>query len=295
MPKKFSYAIAFSRNLGWVTEAEQERLRTCRVAIAGMGGVGGAHLLTLARLGVGKFSIADLDRFDIVNMNRQAGAFMSTMDLEKSGTMAKMALDINPQADIRAFNAGVDASNVNEFLDGAELYVDALDMFAVQARRLVFSACRRLGIPAITVAPLGMGAALVNFLPEKMSFEDYFGLEGQGEGEQILRFLVGLAPHVLHRSYLVDPGRVNLAEQQTASTAMACQLSAGVMGSEALKILLGRGRVWSAPHAIQFDAYRNKLVHTWRPGGYRNPLQRIGLAMLKQLLRRAAAQRTPMP
>jgi hypothetical protein len=140
-----------------------------------------------------------------------------------------------------------------------------------------------------------MGAALVNFLPGKMSFEDYFGLEGQNEGEQILRFLVGLAPRVLHRTYLVEPGRVNLARQQTASTAMGCQLSAGVMGSEALKILLGRGSVWSAPHAIQFDAYRNKLIHTWRPGGYRNPLQRVGLALLKRLLRRAAAQRTPTP
>jgi molybdopterin/thiamine biosynthesis adenylyltransferase len=295
MPKKFSYATAFSRNLGWVTVAEQERLRTCRVAIAGMGGVGGAHLLTLARLGVGRFSVADLDRFDIVNMNRQAGAFMSTMETEKTDTMTRMALDINPQADIRAFNAGVDASNVDEFLNGAELYVDALDMFAIPARRAVFSACQRLGIPAITVAPLGMGAALVNFLPGKMSFEDYFGLEEQSEDEQILRFLAGLAPRVLHRPYLVDPGRVNLANQQTASTAMGCQLSAGVMGSEALKILLGRGSVWSAPHAIQFDAYRNKLIHTWRPGGYRNPLQRVGLALLKRLLRRAAAQRTPTP
>ncbi len=295
MPMEFSYPTAFSRNLGWVTQSEQEKLRTCRVAIAGMGGVGGVHLLTLARLGVGRFSIADPDQFDVVNMNRQAGAFMSTMGLDKGSVMEEMALDINPQADIRALNARVNGSNVDEFLRGADLYVDGLDVFAIGARRVVFAACTRLGIPAITVAPLGMGAALVNFLPGKMSFEDYFGLEGHNEDEQILRFLVGLAPHVLHRTYLVEPDRVNLAQQQTASTAMGCQLSAGVMGAEALKILLGRGRVWSAPHAIQFDAYRNKLAHTWRPGGHRNPLQRAGLALLKQALRGATANRKPRP
>jgi tRNA A37 threonylcarbamoyladenosine dehydratase len=59
------YATAFSRNLGWTTEWEQQALRARRVAIAGLGGVGGAHLLALARLGIGGFHIADLDRFDL--------------------------------------------------------------------------------------------------------------------------------------------------------------------------------------------------------------------------------------
>ena len=70
----FNYDEAFSRNIGWVTEAEQQSLRGKRVAIAGLGGVGGVHLLTLARLGIGRFAIADLDRFDLVNFNRQVGA-----------------------------------------------------------------------------------------------------------------------------------------------------------------------------------------------------------------------------
>ena len=53
----FDYQMAFSRNIGWVTEAEQERLRTARVAVGGLGGVGGVHLLTLARMGIGRFTI----------------------------------------------------------------------------------------------------------------------------------------------------------------------------------------------------------------------------------------------
>ncbi|HSG22550.1 MAG TPA: ThiF family adenylyltransferase, partial [Azonexus sp.] len=71
MMTTFNYDEAFSRNIGWVTEAEQQRLRQSRVAIGGLGGVGGVHLLTLARLGIGRFTIADFDVFDVVNFNRQ--------------------------------------------------------------------------------------------------------------------------------------------------------------------------------------------------------------------------------
>ena len=62
---EFDYDTAFCRNIGWVTEAEQHRLRLKRVAIAGLGGVGGAHAATLARLGIGRFHLADFDSFDL--------------------------------------------------------------------------------------------------------------------------------------------------------------------------------------------------------------------------------------
>jgi hypothetical protein len=72
---------------------------------------------------------------------------------------------------------------------------------------------------------------------------------------------------------------------------MACQLCAGVAATEALKILLGRGRIRAAPHGVQFDAYRNKLVHTWRPGGHRNPLQRLLMAIVRRRMDRIGAGR----
>jgi tRNA A37 threonylcarbamoyladenosine dehydratase len=99
----FAYDLAFSRNIGWVTEAEQARLRGSRVAIAGMGGVGGFHLLTLARLGVGQFNIADLDTFELANFNRQAGAGMASIDRAKVEVLAEQARQINPELDLRVF------------------------------------------------------------------------------------------------------------------------------------------------------------------------------------------------
>jgi tRNA A37 threonylcarbamoyladenosine dehydratase len=70
-PPVWDYHEAFSRNIGLFTVEEQEKLRRSRVAIAGMGGVGGVHLVTLARTGIGNFTIADPDRFELANMNRQ--------------------------------------------------------------------------------------------------------------------------------------------------------------------------------------------------------------------------------
>jgi hypothetical protein len=129
-----------------------------------------------------------------------------------------------------------------------------------------------------------MSAGLLNFLPGGMSFEDYFQVAGKPELEKAIHFLVGLAPALLHRHYLADKSRVDLRARKGPSTIMACQLCAGVAASEALKILLGRGKVWAAPHGIQFDGYRNKLAHTWRPGGNRNPINRLAIAIAKKTL-----------
>lgn len=282
--RAFDYQQAFSRNIGWVTPAEQQTLRGKRVAIAGGGGVGGVHLLTLARLGVGRFHIADFDRFDIVNFNRQVGAMMSTLDQPKAEVLARMARDINPELDLRVFPDGVNSGNLDQFLDGVDLYVDALDFFAFDARAQTFAACARLGIPATTAAPLGMGAALLTFMPGRMTFEDYFQWGERDEVEKAVRFVVGLAPAGLHRPYLVVKEAVNFAERRGPSTFMACQLCAGIAATEALKILLGRGKVLAAPWGVQFDAYRNKLARTWRPGGNRHPLHRLAIAIgMRQL------------
>ncbi|MEJ2620107.1 MAG: ThiF family adenylyltransferase [Candidatus Thiodiazotropha sp.] len=273
----FNYQLAFSRNIGWVTESEQQRLANARVAIAGLGGVGGSHLLTLTRLGIGQFNLADFDSFAIENFNRQSGANLNTIGKSKLDTMIDAALAINPQLKLKTFPQGVKADQAVTFLQGCDIYLDGLDFFAMPARRAVFAACQELGIAAVTAAPLGMGSALLCFIPGKMSFESYFQLDGVDEYQQYLRFLVGLAPARLHQAYLVEPQRIDLLAKRGPSTAMGCELCAGFAASQVLKLLLGRGRVPAAPWGLQFDAYENRLAKTWRPGGNRHPLQRLAI------------------
>jgi len=280
----FDYNEAFSRNIGWVTEDEQTVLQSKRIAIAGMGGVGGSHLLTLTRLGIGKFNIADFDIFELANFNRQAGASIPTINQEKSATMENLAQAINPELDIKRFEHGVTVGNLDDFLDGVDLYIDGLDFFVLDIRQKVFARCYELGIPAITAAPLGMGTALLTFLPGKMSFEQYFRLQGHDPMEQQIRFLVGLSPSFLHQPYLVDKSRVNFVDQKGPSTPMACELCAGATATEALKILLDRGKVQCAPWGYQFDAFRNKFKKTWRPGGNENIIQKIAIYIARKMI-----------
>ena len=285
----FSYSQAFDRNIGWVTEAEQRTLRTKRVAIAGLGGVGGVHLLTLTRLGIGNFNIADFDHFEIHNFNRQVGANVHSIGRPKIDVMTEMASAINPELGIRKFEDGVNASNVEGFLDGVDLYVDGLDFFVLDERQRVFDLCAARGIPAITVAPLGMGAALLVFMPGRMSFEEYFRMGQTSPEEKAARFLVGLSPSMLSIGYLVDPSRVDLVARKGPSTPMACDLCAGIAGTEALKILLKRGSVVAAPWGVHFDAYKNRLKRTWRPGGNAHPLQRALIALTMRRYASSAA------
>jgi molybdopterin/thiamine biosynthesis adenylyltransferase len=284
MAIQFSYNEAFSRNIGWITESEQAHLRTCRVAIAGMGGVGGSHLLTLTRLGIGNFNIADFDTFELANFNRQAGAMMSSIGQPKVNVLEKMALNINPELSVQKFNNGINEDNLEDFLQDVDLYIDGLDFFVLDIRQKVFAKCYELGIPAITAAPMGMSVALINFLPGKMSFEQYFRLTGFSATEQQIRFLIGLSPALLHKSYLVDKTGLNFSEKKGPSTSIACELCAGATATETLKILLKRGGVLTAPWGYQFDAFKNKLKKTWRPWGNNNLIQRLVIYIVNKLI-----------
>ena len=144
--------------------------------------------------------------------------------------------------------------------------------------------------PDLSEGLLYSEAALLNFLPGRMTFAEYFGLDGCPDDEKPLRFLLGLAPAALHRRYLVDPSFVDLAARKGPSTAMACELCAGVAGTEALKILLARRRVVAAPRGIHFDAYRNLLVRTWQPWGWRGPMRRIVHRIARRQFARMRAQ-----
>ncbi|MGI5310465.1 ThiF family adenylyltransferase [Rheinheimera sp. WS51] len=286
----FDYFNAFSRNIGWLTLAEQALLATKKVAIAGCGGVGGAHAVTLARLGVGRFHLSDFDNFEIENFNRQAGAKISTVGESKLDTVVKMVLDINPNAEITTFAQGITEHNIDDFLAGVDVYIDGLDFFALKIRSLMFKKAYEAQIPAITAAPLGMGVSNLNFLPGKMTFEQYFQFEGASENEQYLRFFVGLSPARLHSAYLVVPESINLPERKGPSTIMACELCAGVAATQALKLMLNRGKVLAAPRCLQFDAYRNKYVVSWRPFGNANPINKLAIYLGKKHLLNQAPQ-----
>ena len=278
----WDYATAFSRNLGLISPAEQERLHTSRVAIPGMGGVGGVHLLTLARLGVGRFRIADPDSFDLANINRQFGAELSSLGRNKAGVMAERVRAINPELEVEVYDEPITAGNAGRFLEGADILLDGIDFFAFVERRLLFAEARQRGLWGITAGPIGFSAAWLLFDPAGMAFEKYFDLrEGMAPVDQFASFLVGLTPRGTHFPYL-DLSYVDRRTGRGPSAGLACMLCAGVAAAETLKILLGRGPLRPAPCYAQFDAYRGLFRRGRIRWGNRHPVQRLKRAFLRR-------------
>lgn len=280
----FDYLKAFTRNIGWLTETEQVFLRSKKIAIAGLGGVGGIHLLTLVRLGFEQFHLADMDTFQLQNFNRQVGANLHSVDKNKVDVLTQMAKEINPNVKITRFNEGIHQSNMHEFLSGVDLYVDGLDFFVLDVRAEVFQLAYDMNIPAVTAGPLGMGTCYLVIMPGQMSFERYFQFKGASAAELPIRFLVGLNPKLMNRFYLVDPSRVNFNLEKGPSTIIACQLCAGVMGAEVLKIVLNRGPIFCLPRYHVFDPYLCKHHIGWMPFGNKNPIQKLKMHLMTKRL-----------
>ncbi len=289
----FDYDTAFSRNIGWLTDAEQAILRGKRVAIAGMGGVGGIHMLTFARLGVGQFHVADMDSFELANFNRQAAASLRTLGQPKGASATILAREINPEIMVRNFDAGVNEDNLDAFLEGVDVYIDGLDFFVLDIRRKLFARARELGIPAITAGPLGFGTGYIIFTPDGMSFEDYFRMEGRSREQQYLSFLFGLTPLPKHIGYIADRARVDMAGKRGPSTGIACQLCAGVAAAQAVKLMLGRGKIWAAPYFHQFDPYLDIYKRGKLRWGNAGPLQRLKLSIVGGLIGHWGAKARP--
>ena len=282
----WNYQEAFSRNLGLVTPEEQEILRTKRVAIAGMGGVGGIHLITLARLGIGRFTIADPDRFELANFNRQYGAQLRYLGRNKAEVMAEEARQINPELDIRVFTEAIGPGNVDAFLEGADVFLDGIDFFDFDTRALVFRRARERGIWGVTAGPIGFSVAWLVFDPKGMSFDQYFAFrEGMSTLEKVVNFLVGLAPRATHMAY-TDLSYVDPATGRGPSAGLACQLCAGVAAAEILKILLRRPGIKPVPWYSQFDGYRGIFRCGRLSWGVTGPWQRIKTSRVRRILER---------
>src|SRR5471032_303852 len=112
-----------NRSVPLLTDIGIEKLAACSVVIAGCGGVGGAMALTLCRMGVETFKLADPGVFDPPDMNRQWAATGRTMGRNKALVYRELILDLNPRAKVEIFVEGITDSNQGEFLSGADIMV----------------------------------------------------------------------------------------------------------------------------------------------------------------------------
>jgi len=278
------YNRAFSRNRGLISNDEQEILRNVRVAIPGMGGVGGVHAVTLARTGIGKFTIADFDQFDVHNINRQRGAMTSTVGKDKVLVMQGIINDINPSSDVKVMKEAIGLSNVDEFLADVDVMIDALDVFAIDARRVIFRRAHELNIPVISVGPVGFSAVMFVFSPDGMDYDTFFGLkDGMSKDDMVLNFMAGIAGQGPHLKYM-DVKGVDPSTGAAPSLGSACQIASSMAATEVVSMMLNKRKPKYVPWFSQFDTYAGRYKHRYRWWGAQNPFHQLRIKILKKMI-----------
>ena len=276
----FDYNKAFDRNTGLISMSDQERIKDYRIAIPGMGGVGGAHLISLIRQGFEKFSIADPDSYEIYNFNRQYGANLETIGKNKANVMKELALKINPNCDIKVYNENINRNNLEEFLKDIDLAIDSIDFFEIEARRDLFLYSHDNKIPVISAGPIGFGTAYLISMPNSPGFDEYFDTsENQSKAEKLSGFIAGLVPAMLQKSYMFSK-KTNINEKKAPSSIVGINLSAAVSTYYAQTILLNKEEIKSIPYSHQFDLRKGRLKTTYLRWGNKGIIQRIKRKMI---------------
>lgn len=202
--------LRYARNIGAISEAEQEILRNARVCIVGCGGLGGFLLEYLGRIGVGHITAVDGDRFDPTNLNRQLLSSLETLGQSKAETAKERLSRINPEVDVTAVAQFLTPENGAAILDGHHLVLDALD--SIPHRMTLQRICRELEIPLVHGAVEGWFGQITTVLP--------------GD-ESLCRLYPGATED-------------STGAQSTGTLAFAPALVASIQAAEAVKLLLGR-------------------------------------------------------
>ena len=130
-------------------KAAMERLRNARVAVFGLGGVGGYVVEALARGGIGALELIDSDTIGESNLNRQILALRSTLGLPKTEAARRRVLDINPQAKVVTREVFYNADTADSFdLGACDYIVDAID--TVSSKLLLIERSIAAGTPIIS-------------------------------------------------------------------------------------------------------------------------------------------------
>lgn len=144
----------FSRTQLLLGEENMKRLSEAKVAIFGIGGVGGYAAEALARTGVGSFVLVDDDKVCLTNLNRQIIATRKTVGKYKAEVMRDRILEINPNADVEVRKCFYMPENADEFDFGQYSYVvDAVD--TVTAKLEIIMQAKEKNVPVISCMGAG--------------------------------------------------------------------------------------------------------------------------------------------
>jgi len=213
----------YLRNRETLSAEDQDILGRSRVAILGLGGLGGGVCEMLARIGVGELLLLDGDRFEASNLNRQILSCEDNLLEFKADAAARRVAAVNSTVKVQVHKRFARPDTMGLMIEGADLVVDCLD--TIDARFQLQGAAGTLGIPLVSGAIAGVTGQVTVIFPGDPGFESIYG-PGPSAGGQ-------------------DRG----IEQTTGNLAHCAMFVAALQVSECLKVLLKRG-----------DLLRNRLL-----------------------------------
>ena len=249
--ERFDRQIRYFSDIGSVktpTPSEcQQRLREAKIAVLGVGGLGGWSALTLACIGIGELWLIDGDRVELSNLNRQVLYSEADIGLLKVECAASR---------LRAFNSGVKITtearrlesegDIAEFIAGSDFVIDAADWPTHDIERWCNSACYEAGIPYITmshfppvarIGPLYVPGKTGCFVCQEIAYRREYPLY----------------------DVAIEQGRAK--SSPAATLGPACGLIGGQVAMEAMHLLTGLSRPAAQGVAHIYDLRTMEVEH----------------------------------
>ena len=174
----------YDRNKMALSEQECASLAGKRIAVVGCGGLGGAVIEALARIGVGHLRVIDGDAFEESNLNRQLLCTEDALGREKALVAAERIRAINGEVEAEPIVAFLSEENAAELLGGVDCVVDCLDN--LEARFWMAHACQNLGTPVVYGAIAGWFGQVCTVYPGDPSFVSIYGdVEGESQHKKL--------------------------------------------------------------------------------------------------------------
>lgn len=234
------YHEVYQRNYGLFSDEEQEKIMNSKIAIAGVGGVGGEQAKTLARFGIGELSILDPGVFDAPDMNRQFGAITRNIGRNKAIATAEMLKERNPFLKVNIFTQALDTQKgIEEFIGDSDLVIDAIDYMGFDYKVMFAKVAREKGLYNLSAPIPDFGALMMIFDPKGMTFEEFH--KAPKKREEQAKYKV---PHEVYFGKNRFPKNlqmlINGETNYISTNSGAAELSGALAGTEAIFILTGK-------------------------------------------------------
>jgi tRNA A37 threonylcarbamoyladenosine dehydratase len=224
-----------------------DRVRNATMAIAGMGGVGAITVELLARWGVKKFRLLDLDKYEPTNLNRQLFATSSTLGQYKVDVAADRIKEINPHAEIEMLVKDmVHNQNAPQFVEGADIVIQNADR---PSAKLLYNAARKFKIPLVNGYASLSGGRVQTFDFHNSEctskLENWWNKQKKIDGKR----LEDMTPEEV----------LQFDKSYVHSTAPSVNFVTNMVGclivAEAVKLLTGEGKNVLYPKYLEFDTF----------------------------------------